>query len=152
MMCSSCLHSYWYTRVVLEALRLMICLRSMAVELFETRLAKLSSLWNLWVQKDLLKPWKKLIESQFQDKHIVYCSHCNMVRHDRKICRNLVLSWLIFYDVLLFGGTISGFYYFHACSYDYVVIFMVTMDVIIILIVMLFMDVDMINVVLFDDD
>ena len=33
-------------------------------------------------------PRKKRIESQFQDKWTVYCSRCNMVGHNRKICKN----------------------------------------------------------------
>ena len=31
---------------------------------------------------------KKGIESQFQDKRIVYCSRCNMAGHNRVTCRN----------------------------------------------------------------
>ena len=31
---------------------------------------------------------KKRIESQFQDKRTLYCSNCNLVRHNRKTCKN----------------------------------------------------------------
>ena len=32
-------------------------------------------------------PRKKRIESQFQDKRIVYCSRCNMASHNLKTCK-----------------------------------------------------------------
>ena len=38
------------------------------------------------------RPRKKRIESQFQDKHIVYCSRCNMVKHNRKTCKNPIID------------------------------------------------------------
>ena len=40
------------------------------------------------IKRPLRRPRKKRIESQFQDKWIVYCSRCNMARHNRKTCKN----------------------------------------------------------------
>ena len=34
------------------------------------------------------RPMKKRIEPQFQDKRTVYCSRCNLARHNRKTCKN----------------------------------------------------------------
>ena len=34
------------------------------------------------------RPRKKRIKSQFQDKRMVYCSHCHMSGHNRKMCSN----------------------------------------------------------------
>ena len=34
------------------------------------------------------KPRKNLIESQFQDKRTVYYSRCNIVRYNKKTCKN----------------------------------------------------------------
>ena len=34
------------------------------------------------------RPRKKRMESQFQDKRIVYCSQCNMEGHNKKTCKN----------------------------------------------------------------
>ncbi|RVW81779.1 hypothetical protein CK203_049535 [Vitis vinifera] len=35
-----------------------------------------------------IRPKKKCIESQFQDKRTVYCSRCHMSKHNRKACKN----------------------------------------------------------------
>ena len=34
------------------------------------------------------RPRKKCIQSQFQDKRTVYCSRCNLARHNRKTCKH----------------------------------------------------------------
>ena len=34
------------------------------------------------------RPRKKRIQSQFQDKCTVYCSHCNLAKHNRKTCKH----------------------------------------------------------------
>ena len=34
------------------------------------------------------RPRKKRIQSQFQDKRIVYCSRCNLAAHNRKTCKH----------------------------------------------------------------
>ena len=35
-----------------------------------------------------IRPKKKCIESQFQDKRTVYCSRCHMSKYNRKACKN----------------------------------------------------------------
>ena len=48
------------------------------------------SLKPLCFKMHLGRSRKKHIESQFQDKRIVYCSRCNMTGHNRKTCKNLL--------------------------------------------------------------
>ena len=40
------------------------------------------------IKRHLGRPRKKRIESQFQDKQTVHCSHCHMFGHNRKTCNN----------------------------------------------------------------